>query len=214
MLQVEFVAVAAQPDALQRGDEETRTDPLTVVIVAVDGGHAPEVHVPHLKGLGPGHGQCAICGAEVVVNTGVDAHLSKSEVLVRGEFEHDVIAGGGLRPVERGLGVAREVVTGFVPHSETIGRCGKVHRSGWCAAAPLVRDGKRRCIAWIGGFCRVEKDAFVVGVGFEFTAHGDHQVERGFIATVKVILNCMVKIKREAVAGLVAVCQRHGGGAV
>ena len=214
MLQVEFVAVAAQPDALQRGDEETRTDPLTVVIVAVDGGHAPEVHVPHLKGLGTGHGQRAICGAEVVVNTGVNAHLSKSEVLVRGEFEHDVIASGGLRPVERGLGVAREVVTGFVPHSEAIGRCGEVHRGGWCPAAPFVRNGKRRCIAWIGSFCRVEKDAFIVGVGFELTSHSDHQIERVFIATVKVVLNSVVKVKRETVAGLVAVRQRHGGGAV
>ena len=60
----------------------------------------------------------------------------------------------------------------------------------------------------------MEKDAFVVGVGFKLATHGDHQIEWGFVTPVEVVLNSMVEIKGEAVAGLVPVRKGHGCGAV
>ena len=45
VLQSEFIAVIPQVGALKAGDEETGLHPFSVVVVAVHGGHSPEVHV-------------------------------------------------------------------------------------------------------------------------------------------------------------------------
>ena len=214
VLQVELIAVAAEPNALERGDEEAGTHPVAVMIVAVHGGHPPEVHVANFEGVGTGHGQGAVAGAEVVVNSGVDTHLAEAEILVRGEFEHNVVAGCGLRPVQRRLRVAGKVVTGLVPNSQAFGRCGEAHGGGRRSASPFVSDGKRRGIARVGCFGRVEEDALVVRKGLKFPANGHHQIERCVITTVEVVLDSVVQIERKAVARLVAIGQGDGGGPV
>ena len=214
VLQVELIAVAAEPNALKGGDEETGTHPLAVMVVAVHGGHPPEVHVADFEGVGTGHGQGAVAGAEVVVNSGVDTHLAQAEILVRGKFEHDVVAGCRLRPVERRLRVARKVVAGLVPNGQAFGRCRKAHGGRWRSASPFVRDGKRGGVAGVGCFSRVEEDALVVGKGLKFPANGDHQIERCFITTVEVVLDGVVQIEGEAVARLIAIGQGDGSGPV
>ena len=79
--------------------------------VAVDGCHAPEVHVSYLQGVASGHGQRPVGRAEVAVDPGINPHLSQPEIFVRGEFKHDVVARGRLSPVEGRLGVPRKIVS-------------------------------------------------------------------------------------------------------
>ncbi len=43
--------------------------------VAVNAGHAPEVHVSNAQRPAPVHGQGPVTGREVVVDAGVNAHL-------------------------------------------------------------------------------------------------------------------------------------------
>ncbi len=60
----------------------------------------------------------------------------------------------------------------------------------------------------------MEGDPRSVGVPLVFSADGEEHVERVIVAAVKVILDRMVKVKGEGVAGLVAVGKGEGGGAV
>ena len=209
VLQAEFIPVPAQPRALKRRHEETRSDPFAVVTISVDRRHSPEVHVANFKGLGAGHGEGPVGRAEVVVNTGIDSHFAESEVFVRGQLKENVVPGGGLRPVQRGLGVAREVVAGLVPDGQAFSGGREAHGRRWRTGAPFVGDGERWRIAWIAGFSGVEEDAFVVGVGLEFPTNSDHQVERILVPTVEVILNGVVEVKGETVAGLAPVSEGH-----
>ncbi len=60
----------------------------------------------------------------------------------------------------------------------------------------------------------MEQNAFVVGVSFVLPTNGDHQVKRVLVPTVKVVLNGVIEVKGETVAGLVSVSKRHGGRSV
>ena len=60
----------------------------------------------------------------------------------------------------------------------------------------------------------MEQNTFIVGVRFVFPTNSDHQIERALIASVKVILNGMVKVKGETVARLISVGESHGGRSV
>ncbi len=120
MLEPEFVAVTAQPNALERGDQETGTFPCAVVAIAVNGGHAPEVHVPDFQRSVTGHVKGPIGRAEIVVNTGIHTQLAQAEVLVGGQFKEDIVPGGGLSPIQRWLRVSGKVVVGLIPYRQAI----------------------------------------------------------------------------------------------
>ncbi len=120
--------------------------------VSVHRGHSPEIHVANLKGVGTGHVEHPIAWSEIVVDTGVNVHLTQAEVLVGRQFEDDVVAGGWRRPVERWLGVTREVIAGLVPNGQAVSRGGQRHAGGGRTAAPFVRDGEHGGIAGGVGF--------------------------------------------------------------
>ena len=180
------------------------------MVVAVHCGHAPEVHVADLEGLGPGHRKGAVGGTEIAVNTGVNAQFTQTEVFVGGQFKQDVIAGGRARPIQRWLRVAGEVVAGLIPNGQALGRCGQVDRSGRRAAAPLVGERERRGIAGVRGFSRMELNPFTVGVGFILTTDRNQHVQRCIVAPIKVVLDRVVEVEGKAGTGLIAVSESEG----
>ena len=214
MFESELVAVATQPGAFGIGNEETGTDPLPVVVVAVHRGHPPEVHVAGFKRLVAVHGKRPVGRVEIAVNTGIDPQLLKSEILVGCQLKQNIIARGWRCPVQDRLGVSRQVVAREVPNGQPVGGCGETHSRRRGTASPLVGDGERRGVAGIGCLLGVEKDAFAVGVGFVFSSHGDQHVKRVLIAIVKVILHRMVEVEGKTGTCLIAVGQRHRCGAV
>ena len=84
--------------------------------IAVDRGHAPEVHVSNFQGTAPVHSKRPIGWAEVIVNTGVHAQHSKAEVFVGGQLKEDIISSGGLGPIQGRLGVSGQIVSGLIPN--------------------------------------------------------------------------------------------------
>ena len=214
MTKSELVTVVAEVHALQLRDEETRGFPRSVVTVAVDRRHSPEIHVSNLEGVGAGHVENTVAGGEIVVNTGVNVHFAEAEILVGGEFKQHVIARGGCSPVQRGLGVSRKVVPCFVPDGQPLCRVGQGHGGGRCSAAPLVGERERGLVARRCGFSRVKHNALAAGVGLKLAPHGHEHVKRRFVTSVKVILHRMVQVEGEGVAALVAFGQGKRCGTV
>ena len=120
MLQPELKAVATQPSALKRGDEETGTCPRPVVPITVNSSHTPEVHVSNFQRSVAGHVKSPIGWAEVIVNTSVHTEFPKTEVFIGGQFKEDVITRRWLGPIQSRLGVSGQVIAGLIPYGQTI----------------------------------------------------------------------------------------------
>ena len=60
----------------------------------------------------------------------------------------------------------------------------------------------------------MEDNAVVVGVAFVFSTNSHHQIKRGIVAAVEVVLDGVVEFESEGVAGLVGLSERNGSGAV